>query len=261
MTDAHVHIERGPYTGEWIELFVEQAVKNNITELCLLEHTHRFVEFAPMYAGVISHDPYQAKWLSDRLAIHLRVYASFVGEMKRRTFPIAVKWGLEVCYFREQEDLISGLTGDCPELDFLTGSVHYIRDWGFDHKREFWEGRDVDRLYADYYRSMIELAGSGLFDTLAHPDSIKCFGHLPSADMTDLYDSLARTLSSNHVRAEYSAGLVNNYGHTEPGVNDGLLAAFKRHRVEMVTASDAHKPEDTGKNIARCVEKLRDDDG
>ena len=26
MTDVHIHIERGPYTKEWIETFVKQAV-------------------------------------------------------------------------------------------------------------------------------------------------------------------------------------------------------------------------------------------
>jgi len=43
--DAHVHLERGPYTREWLEQFVAQARRTGVTELHLLEHTHRFVEF------------------------------------------------------------------------------------------------------------------------------------------------------------------------------------------------------------------------
>ena len=33
MIDAHVHIERGPYTLDWLNQFIEAAVKNGITEI------------------------------------------------------------------------------------------------------------------------------------------------------------------------------------------------------------------------------------
>ena len=52
MTDVHIHIERGPYTKEWIDKFVEQAVRMGLDEIYLLEHSHRFVEFTPMYASI-----------------------------------------------------------------------------------------------------------------------------------------------------------------------------------------------------------------
>lgn len=49
MIDGHIHIEKGPYTLSWIEEFVDQAVKMNLTEIRLLEHNYMFPEFAPMY--------------------------------------------------------------------------------------------------------------------------------------------------------------------------------------------------------------------
>ena len=33
MTDVHIHIERGPYTKEWIDQFVEQAVRMGLDEI------------------------------------------------------------------------------------------------------------------------------------------------------------------------------------------------------------------------------------
>ena len=42
MTDGHIHIERGPYTLEWIQKFVDKAVEMNLTEIRLLEHNYRF---------------------------------------------------------------------------------------------------------------------------------------------------------------------------------------------------------------------------
>lgn len=64
MRDVHIHIEKGPYTKEWIDRFVEQAVRAGLDEIYLLEHSHRFVEFAPMYASVCEYNDYQKKLVS-----------------------------------------------------------------------------------------------------------------------------------------------------------------------------------------------------
>ncbi len=44
MIDAHVHLEKGDYSVEWIEQFIKYAVKRNIDEIYFLEHTHIFQE-------------------------------------------------------------------------------------------------------------------------------------------------------------------------------------------------------------------------
>ena len=33
MKDVHIHIERGPYTKEWIDTFVKQAVEMGLDEI------------------------------------------------------------------------------------------------------------------------------------------------------------------------------------------------------------------------------------
>ena len=47
MTDVHIHIERGPYTREWISRFADQAVKADLDEIWLLEHSFRFPGVCP----------------------------------------------------------------------------------------------------------------------------------------------------------------------------------------------------------------------
>ena len=47
MTDGHIHIERGPYTLEWIDQFVNRAVEMGLDEIRLLEHNYIFEEFSP----------------------------------------------------------------------------------------------------------------------------------------------------------------------------------------------------------------------
>lgn len=137
-------------------------------------------------------------------------------------------------------------------FDFLTGSVHWIDGWGFDHakQKELWETVVVDAVYERYYSIMCDLCDSGLFSGLAHPDSIKCFGYKSSCDLTGTYYKLAQALNTNKMYAENSGGLRLNYNRNlELGLNRDLLKVFKENNVVMMTASDAHKQSDVGANI------------
>lgn len=66
MRDVHIHIERGNYTKEWIDRFVEQAMNMGLEEIYLLEHSHRFKEFAPMYSSVCKFSEYQQSWYKSK---------------------------------------------------------------------------------------------------------------------------------------------------------------------------------------------------
>lgn len=248
MRDVHIHIERGPYTKEWIDQFVKQAVKMGLDEIYLLEHSHRFQEFAPMYASARQYSAYQNAWYERRTGLSIRQFTSLIDEMRQCTFPIKIKWGLEICYFSEYETLISDILASFP-FDFATGSIHWVNGFGFDHKAEFWNGIDTDRLYEQYYDAMLSLVHSGLFTGLAHPDSIKCFGFFPTMDLTSTYTLLADALNHRHMYAEQSGGLALNYGFAEMGMNPSMWEVFQRKNVAMEFASDAHRPEDVGKNL------------
>src|ERR1041385_4893847 len=58
-------------------------------------------------------------------------------------------------------------------LDFVLGSVHYLdrRDQMFDsvpNGAEQFGGREIDEIYADYFRRLREIAAPGLADCLPH---------------------------------------------------------------------------------------------
>ena len=263
MIDAHVHLEKGPYTREWLDKFVQQAVRRGITELWLLEHTSRFIEFREIYKSITCHPEagaYQRQWFEENFVNHLAEYKAFIDQMRQEKFPIDIKFGLEVCYFPEEEDRLHRILADY-EWDFLTGSIHWIDGFGFDHKENIavWERLVVDDLYRRYYQLMCQAIESGLFDVIAHPDSIKCFNFYPSADMDMLpiYEDLAACFLRNAVKTEYSNGLFINYGHHERGPNPQLLAVLLEHNIPLVTVSDAHKPENVGKFIRQAEIFLR----
>ena len=256
MTDVHIHIERGPYTKAWIDRFVDQALRAGLDAVCLLEHSHRFVEFAPMYESVCRYSSYQRDWYRSKAVLSIRDYQALITDMRREQFPLPIRWGLEVCYFPGYEPLVREIL-DSFDFDFAVGSVHWVNGFGFDHRAEFWEGIDVDALYRDYYDLMLRLAESGLFCGVAHPDSIKCFHHYPTADLTGTYARLADALNAHQMYAEQSGGLALNYGFPEPGMNPAMLRVFREKQVRIALASDAHRPEDVGANFPALLSRLR----
>ncbi len=250
MTDVHIHLEGGEYTLGWLEKFVSRAKETDTDEIWLLEHSYLFREFAPMYGCILGKNAFTDGWFSRRGGIReLSEYLALIGEARRRSFPVRVRFGLEVCYFEGAEEFVRDVTRGLG-LDFLVGSVHFIDGFAFDHEAALWDGVDIDRAYRRYFESSVRLAESGVFDGIAHPDSIGLFGFQPSFPLDEYYDALAAAVSNSGMYAEENAGTYRRHPDTSPfGMNASLIRAMKRHGVRIVTASDAHTPYDVGAGI------------
>ena len=258
ITDGHIHIERGPYTLEWIRMFVDKAVEMQLDEIWLLEHNHRFDEFIPMYDSVRAYSEYVDEWFKRQIkGVSLEDYLDLVRKVREERFPVRIRFGLEICYFKEHEDFIREHV-ESKDLDFLLGSVHYVDDFAFDHKAEHWQGLDVDRIYERYFETSVSLAQSGIFDGIGHPDAIKLFGHKPSFPLTGHYERLAEALAESGMYADQNSGVFRRCPDTATlGMDRELISALKKHGVRIVTSSDAHTPEDTGwmiRELRQCVE-------
>ena len=250
LTDGHIHIERGPYTLDWIRQFADKAAQLQLEEIRLLEHCYRFEEFTPMYDSVCAHSAYIDAWFHRKAGVcRFADYLKLVDAARREQFPVKIKFGLEVCYFKEHEDIIAEQTRGCG-LDFLLGSIHFVDDFAFDHKAEFWKGVDVDAVYRRYFEDSLSLAKSGLFDGIGHPDAIKLFGHRPTYSLSEYYEQLAAELAKRDMYADQNSGIARRCAETASlGMDAELLRALKRHNVRIITSSDAHCPEDVGYKI------------
>ena len=254
--DGHIHIERGPYTLEWIQKFVDRAVETGVDEIRLLEHNFRFEEFVPMYDSVRAYSDFTDAWFRRVGGVRkLEEYLELIELVRRQAYPVEIKFGMEVCYFPKYEEMTQELTHG-KGLDFLLGSVHFAGDFAFDHTAELWEGEDVDEVFRKYFEDEILLAKSGLFDGIGHPDSITLFGHRPSFALTGYYERLAEELAKSGMYADENSGVARRCAGTATlGMNAELLGALKRHGVLIITSSDAHCPEDVGDRIPE-MEKL-----
>ena len=127
MKDLHIHIEQGPYEKKWIEKFVDTAVKMNIDEINLLEHSIRIKEFHPTFEEAKNYNLYQKRWFEGKAAqAHsLDEYKSLIDEIRKEKYPVKINFGMEVCWFEQHEVEIRKLLAD-NYFDIVLGSVHWV---------------------------------------------------------------------------------------------------------------------------------------
>ncbi|MDD6728091.1 MAG: PHP domain-containing protein [Eubacteriales bacterium] len=243
MKDLHIHIERGPYTTEWIEKFIYKAEEMGLDEICLLEHSIRIKEFHPVFRDAVSYNLYQKKWFEGKLpsAHSFDEYKRLIDKIRSKNYPVKVSFGLEICWFEQYEKEISSLVSD-GYFDYLLGSVHWIDNWTFNQRKYQWLGKDVNKIYQRYFEMENTLVESGIFDIIAHPDLITCHSLYPDYDLRDTYKKLCENIKAQNMCFEMntSKGL---------GVNSEFFKIAKDTGVKFSTGSDAHRVEDVGRKI------------
>jgi histidinol-phosphatase (PHP family) len=171
-----------------IAAYCDEASTHGVTELALTEHANRFVDVmaavGPFWEryGHEPTSPAMAQYFDFHSRSSLDEYVTLAQTAKDEGLP--VKIGLEVDYYRDQMDVVSGLLAQYP-FDVLIGSVHWLGTWQFDDidndvQMHQWTVRDVDQCWADYAGALDELCASNAVDVLAHPDLIKVAGHFAS---------------------------------------------------------------------------------
>ena len=262
MRDVHVHFLHGNpigYNIDFFEGFIKIAQSVGLEEIYMLEHTHQFTEFEKVYEPIKSYNDFQNNWIINRMNDSIDEYINFINRVRDNKYHVKVKFGLEVCYIPETANILSNILKNY-KFDFLTGAVHWIDRWGFDHpgQKELWKSKNIDDVYKRYYEIMFQLCECGLFSGLAHPDSIKCFGYKPNIELTEYYEKLAILLNKYDMYAENSGGLHLNYSpNIELGLNSQLLSILRKNNVQIETASDAHKQIDVGANVQELENMLK----
>lgn len=243
LKDMHIHIERGEYSKKWIEQFVDKAVQMGIYEINLLEHSIRIKEFLPTFEEAKKYNLYQKRWVTNKaLTAHsLDEYLRLVSEIKAGEYPVKINFGLEVCWFEQHSDLIRQLVDEC-NLDYVLGSVHWIDNWTFNQRKYQWKNKDVDYLFNRYYELNNSLIESNIFDAVAHPYLIKCHGFTPSFDLKPLYLKMCLNAKKHNMAVELNGSQIKC-------MDNDFISAVSESGVTTVLGSDAHSPNDVGKNI------------
>ncbi len=258
MIDGHVHLENGDLSRDYVYQFIECAKAKNIDCLQILDHTHRFFEFKDCYKKVCDVSPLQEEWFLKKQKNSIDEYLSLIEELKKEDFGIELRFGLEVCYTPETENLLREILSHY-HFDFLVGSVHsvdgYLYDMDAFSKDLLWNVQSPDVIYKKYFDSIKQLIQSNLFTQVGHPDVIKMYQIDPGYDLTSTYQELAHLAKKHSIKMEDNTGAHYRYYHPDVGLNDTFRKILRKENVEIITASDAHYP----KHVGMDFELLKED--
>jgi len=196
---------------------------------------------------------------------HDRYYAGVdfdeVDRLRERNPDLEIRAGIEL-----DNDPVHSPAGrkwveeNWDRLDFVLGSVHFLDrpDQMFDNVpdgAEQFHGRNIDDVYADYFRRIREIIETGLVDSLAHLDLIKIHGHRPMADVGTLVNETLESIRARNLVIELStAGWRKPVNELYPG--DSIIKLAMGKGIPFTTASDAHSHFQLGENFANLAHKM-----
>ncbi len=237
-TDYHIHSTFSD--GRSLpEDYISPAIDAGIREIGFSDHLTLFRE--------------QEDWNMDPSMV--MTYISHLEALREKNDKIRIKIGLEVDYFKGMEEETRNFLDPLP-LDFIIGSVHYQGDKTVDLGPEFYEGKNIDLLFREYFDTVIAAASSGLFDIIGHCDLIRIFGYKPSSDPEPLYRKLASAMRQHDVAFE-----LNTNGRNRPIADfypdRKYLHIFMEENVHVCVNSDAHMPRRIGQYFDEAYDLLR----
>ena len=198
---------------------------------------------------------------TDHDRYHAGIDFDEINRLRERNPDLRVRAGIEL-----DNDPVRSSAGrkwiekNWDKLDFVLGSVHFLEraDQMFDSVPDGaaqFEGRNIDGMYADYFRRLRELIATGLVDSLAHLDLIKIHGHRPTADIGTLVNETLEIIHARDLAIELStAGWRKPVKELYPG--DSIIELSMEKGIPFTTASDAHSHVQLGENFARLAHKM-----
>jgi histidinol-phosphatase (PHP family) len=235
-SDYHSHPQGHrvqPYTQQLLQPWIDSARARGLTDIAFTDH--------------------------DRY--HAGIDFDEIDKLRGANSDIKIRAGIELD--NDPETSAAGrawVEKNRDRLDFILGSVHYLDrlDQMFDSipaGAEQFAGRDIDEIYADYFRRIREIAATGLVDCLSHLDLVKIHGHRPKAPIGDLVSETLDFIAARSLAIELStAGWRKPVNELYP--SDEIIRLALEKGIRFTTASDAHSQAQLGENYERLSQKM-----
>lgn len=233
LVDNHIHaVAHGEYEYEsdWLGRFARRAIDRGLCEI-----------------GFSEHDEYID-----------RINPGLLEALGREYPELKVRLGLEVDYIPGREALIGEIINTYP-FDYILGSVHFIKGWGFDHPDHAFrfEQMDIDQVYAEYFELVQQAVLSGFFDVISHLDLIKVWGHRPCRHNVLYYAEpvLQCIKQTGRVIEINSGGLRKPVAEFYPEAL--LVKRMAELGIPITLGSDAHHPDQVGYGLFQAARMAR----
>lgn len=259
-------LEAGPFSSNWLDLYLKKAKELGIKEVGIVDHLYRFIEMKPYYEKYMDLEsetlgPIQQKWLNHVSTERLDNFITFIESEKEKweAEGVKLKLGIEADFFpgceKELQELLSPY-----EWDHVIGSIHFYNGWGFDNPetKEYFEQFDLLSLYENHFRVVEQAISSKLFDIVAHLDNLKVFSYRPDETLLlNYYHQIAKSLKKHQVATEVNTGLAYRYPIKEMCPSPSFLHILAEYGVDITTSSDSHFPDDLGTMLEEARDRLK----
>lgn len=200
--------------------------------------------------------------------VHPRLIPEYIDEIESAQTSTSVKLriGLEVDYFPEEEARLASILDEY-HLDFVLGSLHYIRGFDIGDKEgsfAFFGGRKIQECLEIYYDGWREAIESGLFDSMAHPDYFRKYLSISRKEPLSFSDYGSKVYDAIDALKAYDVGCEVNPSGYRHGIGDcypmlGFLKALKDEGVDAITiGSDCHSPTRLGERLEEAAKRIRE---
>ena len=240
ISDYHMHT---PLCGHAVgdpQQYAEQAMKIGLQEIGFSDH-----------APLVSHEDPKITMSFRQLPEYHRMIEDVRTKYKEK---LRIKVALEADFMLGYEEKTKAILQGYP-YDYVIGSVHFIKEWGFDNPDEVdkWQEKDINQVYRLYYELLRKSAESRMFDIMGHVDLVKKFGHRSSEDMADEITKTAAAFKQTGVAIEINtAGLRKPVKEMYPSLH--ALKIYSQAGVPLTFGSDAHDPQDVGRDFKKAVD-------
>lgn len=232
LIDTHVHLlghRDRPATRENIRLFLDEAARRGLSLI-----------------GFTDHEEYLEDMRPDLIRAVAREYPG-----------LRVLVGVELDY-RPGEEERARASLRRYDFDYSIGSVHELFGSAVDRTPAEADALALppDELYRCYFSCVAQAAASGLFSVLGHIDLVKIFGVRPTTAAEDLAAPALDAIAAAGAAIELNTnGRYKPVGEWYPSPR--VLAAAARRHIPVTTGSDAHFPNQVGREIAEADAVLR----
>ncbi len=236
--DYHIHTKASPDARGTMEEYIGKAQGQSITEIGFSDHVT--LHHVGVFQANLS-EQFMQTCIQDFLVL-------------KEKSELPIKLGAEIDFFPEKIENIREFIQRYP-FDYAIGAVHFVGHWMVDSRSQIeeYKKRDMLQVYEEYFGLVQQLCACQLFDSIAHVDLIKIFGFKPRQDFSNILKETAEVIAKSNVCVEINAsGLRRPCAEIYP--SEQFLRILHSHDVPIVFGSDAHEPNDVGRNFKEAVD-------
>jgi histidinol-phosphatase (PHP family) len=218
------------------------AGRVGVPEICFADHVPSPDGYDPAHRMTVSQFP---------------IYRRTILALQQNGSP-DVLFGIEADYYEGCEDFLREWL-PAQGFDLVLGSVHFIKDWGFDNpsERHVWDAVDVTGTWRAYFELVGKLVDTRLFDVIGHFDLPKKFGYRPpESAVNDMVRPVLDRIAERGMGIELNtAGLRKPVREIYP--SPLILSLACERAIPICFGSDAHSPDEVGSGFPEALALAR----